>query len=679
MSAGNADDVIDTLRQQGIHLGRGAQGRHYTTCPECSPKRKAEHQRRPVLGVTVERDSAHWGCNHCGWTGAVGKADGRAPLITYDYVDEDGGLLFQKVRNIPGREPRFWLRRPDGRGDWIKGRDKAHGNIIYRLPQVLKAIADGRPIVTVEGEKDADNLWKIGIPATCNPDGASEPDNKPKWRREHSKWLSGADIVVTGDNDDPGRAHIQATASTSAGIAKRIRVLDPKCWHVPPKLSGREPGKDVSDWLGAGHLRDELNALIGAAPDWRPVEMSAVPVIVPEITIDEVVKTFTKWLKLDSTTVIYAVLGATAANLLQGDPVWLGIIAAPSSAKTEILNSISKLPFIRMAATLTPPGLLSGTSKRQKRKEATGGLLREIGEFGILVFKDFTTVLAMRPDSKAEILAALREIYDGSWRRNLGTDGGITLEWQGKCGFLFACTQEYDRHYGVISSLGDRFLLSRMKTDDGNLLKKSLSHTGAETVQMRKELAAAVTGLFVARGLIRDKLHEPACLDDCELDRLDKVCRLAVRLRATVVRDYRTKEIEQVYDPEGTPRIGLALERLIGGLVALGVDRKQSLHIAEEIALDSTPPNRKRAFELLNAAPITTRRVAEIMKLPTVTVRRALEELTAQGLAEREGEIGVADKWTVSRDWAYWAEHWRTTNHPRPSLQEKREPYPENL
>jgi len=34
-------------------------------------------------------------------------------------------------------------------------------------------------VVSVEGEKDADNLWKIGIPATCSPDGASEPPKYP--------------------------------------------------------------------------------------------------------------------------------------------------------------------------------------------------------------------------------------------------------------------------------------------------------------------------------------------------------------------------------------------------------------------------------------------------------------------------------------------------------------------
>jgi hypothetical protein len=58
-------------------------------------------------------------------------------------------------------------------------------------------------------------------------------------------------------------------------------------------------------------------------------------------TIEETLKVFDKWLLLEDQTPVITILGAVAANLLPGDPVWLGIIAPPSSAKTEILNSIS--------------------------------------------------------------------------------------------------------------------------------------------------------------------------------------------------------------------------------------------------------------------------------------------------------------------------------------------------
>src|SRR5262249_1962183 len=59
----------------------------------------------------------------------------------------------------------------------------------------------------------------------------------------------------------------------------------------------------------------------------------------PQIPTDETIKVFQRWLLLKDDTPIYAVLGAIAANYLEGDPVWFGVIGPPSSAKTEILNA----------------------------------------------------------------------------------------------------------------------------------------------------------------------------------------------------------------------------------------------------------------------------------------------------------------------------------------------------
>ena len=150
-------------------------------------------------------------------------------------------------------------------------------------------------------------------------------------------------------------------------------------------------------------------------------------------------------------------LGAIAANYLPGPPVWLGLIAPPSSAKTELLNSLARLPYVATCEALSPAALLSGTPKRQRTKGASGGLLKQIGDFGILAFKDFGTVLEMRIEARNEMLAALRRVFDGEYVRQIGSDGGQTISWNGKAGLLFGATQKYDLYHGVIGTLGDRF------------------------------------------------------------------------------------------------------------------------------------------------------------------------------------------------------------------------------
>jgi hypothetical protein len=388
---------------------------------------------------------------------------------------------------------------------------------------------------------------------------------------------------------------------------------------------------------------DSIPRLVdGAEKKRREPEPTPQPAPTPG-TIDETLTVFKNWLLLDDLTPIYAVLGTVAANLLEGDPVWLGVIGPPSSAKTEIINSISTLPKVAQASTLTVAGLLSGTPKRERNSTAKGGLLRLFGEFGIIALKDFTSILSMHTDAKAEVLAALREIYDGAWTRHLGSDGGRTLSWSGKIGLVFACTPVIDAHYGVIGSMGDRFLLSRMEPKGKGQFERALKHVGLRSKEMRKELAEAVARLFAGRKA------EPQPISDQEIGEIERTILLAVRLRGSIYRDRSTREIENINGAEGPARIGLCLERLLSGLDTLGVDRTIALDVVKAVAMDSVPPNRRAAYEYLDAggsAKFETKAVGTNLGLPTITAKRILEDLTAYGLIERfsQGQ-GKADLW----------------------------------
>jgi putative DNA primase/helicase len=263
----------ELLKAAGIHLPSYRSGRQYARCPRCSSGRRKQHQDLKVLGVTIEHDgSVHWGCNHCNWTGPEkGNGAWRAgELTSYVYSDREGAVRFRKVRNVPGREPRFYLQQPDGKGGWKSGTKGVDTSILYRAAEVAKAIGEGRSIYCVEGEKDVDSLWRLGFPATCNAHGASEPGKRAKWTKAHSEQLRGADIVVLNDNDLAGYEHADVTCRLSVGVAKRVRRLDlAPHWPEIPK------GGDASDWLATGHTGDELQALIERAPDYAPAQQEA--------------------------------------------------------------------------------------------------------------------------------------------------------------------------------------------------------------------------------------------------------------------------------------------------------------------------------------------------------------------------------------------------------------------
>lgn len=206
--------------------------------------REALEYLRDTLGVVLEGDEL------------FSPANDRKPRqikATYDYRDETGILLFQVVRFEPKD---FRQRRPDpsGRDGWswsVKGVKQ----IPYRLPDLFGLEGRGT-VCIVEGEKDADRLWAMGIPATCNAGGAG------KWPEGLSQHFAGLDVVMLPDNDEAGRRHADVVGADLAGQAKSVRVLE---------LPGLPPKGDVSDWIEFGGTADSLRELIDThARLWTP-------------------------------------------------------------------------------------------------------------------------------------------------------------------------------------------------------------------------------------------------------------------------------------------------------------------------------------------------------------------------------------------------------------------------
>jgi hypothetical protein len=211
----------------------------------------AHEDGTPSLSITEGDDGrvllkCHAGCATEEIVSALGLSlsdlfektrDGTSRIVeTYDYVDEQGALLFQVVRKEPKSFPQ---RRPDGRGGWIwkLGRTR---RVLYRLPAVLEAVAAGKTIYVVEGEKDVHALEVAGHVATCNPMGEG------KWRAQYGTPLRGANVIVVQDKDDVGRKHAAEVVEALQGIAATVQLVESL------------EGKDAADHLAAGHTVDEF-------------------------------------------------------------------------------------------------------------------------------------------------------------------------------------------------------------------------------------------------------------------------------------------------------------------------------------------------------------------------------------------------------------------------------------
>lgn len=174
-------------------------------------------------------------------------------VVRKDYRDAEG-----KRRKV------VYQQHPDAAGRWQLGAKDVRP-VPYRCAACRAKAAVHGVVFVAEGELCIDCLVGLGLVATCNAGGAG------KWTAEHAAHLSGAQVVVLPDNDDPGRAHGEQVARTCAEAgAASVRVLP---------LPGLAPKGDVVDWLADGHTRAELESLVRRTSLWTatPVPAAALP------------------------------------------------------------------------------------------------------------------------------------------------------------------------------------------------------------------------------------------------------------------------------------------------------------------------------------------------------------------------------------------------------------------
>jgi hypothetical protein len=433
--------------------------------------------------------------------------------------------------------------------------------------------------------------------------------------------------------------------------------------HVESNLSGamHTNGYVAEEGIRAveATLRSGLDAGMQAPhPDLRDdeiveAETEATEQTPPEYrscSLDDVHAVFRKWFgKGYDIDTIDAVLATAAADRLAGDPLWLLIISGPGNAKTETVQSLSGAGAMTVSTISSEGALLSGSPRKQRSKNATGGLLRKIGDRGLLVLKDVTSILSADRNVRAGVLAALREIYDGRWTRTVGVDGGRTLTWTGRITVVGACTTAWDSAHGVISIMGDRFVLIRSDSKIGReeAGKQAIHNTGLETA-MRDELAAAVGGLV---GHI--DATATYVLEETEVRQLIKAANIVTHARTAVERDYKG-DILDAHSPEMPTRFVKQLTQLVRGGLALGMRRAAALRLALRCARDSFPPLRSEI--LLDLARSPEARPADVSKRivkPYRTVRRELEALHTLGLLRCDEEQTTTDDGKVHTIWRY--------------------------
>ncbi len=97
------------------------------------------------------------------------KAEQRQIEAIYHYTDANG-KPFEVVRTNPKG---FYQRQPDGKGSYLNHL-KGITPKLYHQDKLRQAIDSDTSIYIVEGEKDEDRPWSLGLVSTTNPMGAGK-------------------------------------------------------------------------------------------------------------------------------------------------------------------------------------------------------------------------------------------------------------------------------------------------------------------------------------------------------------------------------------------------------------------------------------------------------------------------------------------------------------------------
>ncbi len=190
----------------------------------------------------------------------TGKKETGNVVATYYYRDANHALLYRVERlEAPDGSKSFRQSRPHPTKTdcWLYNMEGVQ-RVLYRLPRVKEAIAQGEFVYLVEGEKCVHALEELGLCATTSV-GGSHGWKRP-WSAEYAKSLEGANVVIIPDNDEPGKKYTMAVGSSLSRAAVETRLLP------LPQLN---IGEDVVDWLAIGNTRDDLESLMFSARRYK--------------------------------------------------------------------------------------------------------------------------------------------------------------------------------------------------------------------------------------------------------------------------------------------------------------------------------------------------------------------------------------------------------------------------
>jgi len=258
-------DVIAQIKSQDLKRFMENKGfefkKNMTLCPFHSDS-------VPSLSVNNKNGSYVWYCHSCKEGGSIidfvtkqegiSKGEAIKKLKEHFHIENDKPKIVKKCPYKKEGKVQYIINRfnpKDFRAD-----RKMTG--IERIPYHYDQIKKASEVWLVEGEKDADNVCKLGLVGTTFPFGVSY------WKPEFAEFFKGKAVYICLDRGTEKEAEVRA--KDLIRIAKVVKIIE------LPELT--EEGQDMSNWIELHdsktneELRERLQAIAEKTPAYEPIE-----------------------------------------------------------------------------------------------------------------------------------------------------------------------------------------------------------------------------------------------------------------------------------------------------------------------------------------------------------------------------------------------------------------------
>lgn len=384
-------------------------------------------------------------------------------------------------------------------------------------------------------------------------------------------------------------------------------------------------------------------------------------------SMDQLHTEMERMLLLADRNIVRVIAGITISQVLRLDPIWLLLVANSGGGKTEIVNCLSKIKYVHTIDTVTVNTFASAMKSAGKET----ALLRKI-QNGMIVFKDFTSILEMNETARKEIMSQLRAIYDGKFVKHAGN--GEEIRWSGKISVIACSTNAIYNRLSQFASMGERFVIYEMtQPPRRDATKKAFARkrTNLDPSVLRGELQDAFLSYItnVRNVLIENDFKTSDISSELE-DEIIEIADFCTQARSGLEKNTYTRFIEFIPSKEMPTRMAEQFYALLASFVALdkaendlkpeetkipnykGKLQDKDKNIIIKIALNSIPSKRRLALQALAQYDmgVTAAGLATHLHYETDIMKETLAELDALKLCHRQ-KFGNTYRFVINKEW----------------------------